>query len=168
MKRIVIVGISGAGKSTLAKRLAEKLGLPLHHVDAIFHLPGWVARPKEVVRAECDALAAQEAWVAEGMFKGVTKGLRDRAELIVFLDFHPLFCALQVVKRFLLHKLHLSRRFDLAEGFDEKISWEFIWWILTWRRHTRPDWLVENALYGDKVVVLTNRAAVRAWLKKVA
>ena len=32
-RHTVITGVSGAGKTTLAKQLAEKLNLPIHHVD---------------------------------------------------------------------------------------------------------------------------------------
>jgi adenylate kinase family enzyme len=41
-ERILIIGPSGAGKSVLARRIGERLGLPVVHVDAINRNPGWV------------------------------------------------------------------------------------------------------------------------------
>lgn len=36
MRRVLIIGNSGGGKSTLARRLGEKLGLPVIHLDVLF------------------------------------------------------------------------------------------------------------------------------------
>ena len=43
--KIAILGTSGSGKSTLAKRLGERYGLPVLHMDTVHFLPGWVERP---------------------------------------------------------------------------------------------------------------------------
>lgn len=38
-----MIGISaGAGKSTFARKLREKTGIEVHHLDAVFWKPGWV------------------------------------------------------------------------------------------------------------------------------
>ena len=42
MERVLILGSPGAGKSTFARRLAERSGLPLIHLDKHFWRPGWV------------------------------------------------------------------------------------------------------------------------------
>ena len=39
MQRVMIIGCPGAGKSTFARALAEKTGLPLIHLDLIWHKP---------------------------------------------------------------------------------------------------------------------------------
>lgn len=43
--KIAILGTSGSGKSTLAKRLGERYGLPVLHMDTVHFLPGWVEGP---------------------------------------------------------------------------------------------------------------------------
>ena len=52
--KIAILGTSGSGKSTLAKRLGERYGLPVLHMDTVHFLPGWVERPfaEEEARSE--------------------------------------------------------------------------------------------------------------------
>ena len=48
--KIAILGTSGSGKSTLAKRLGERYGLPVLHMDTVHFLPGWV---EQIGRASC-------------------------------------------------------------------------------------------------------------------
>ena len=40
MERVMIIGCGGAGKSTLARKLGEKTGLPVVHLDQIWWAPG--------------------------------------------------------------------------------------------------------------------------------
>ncbi len=48
MKRILVIGSGGSGKTTFSKKLAERSGLPLYHLDALYWKPGW----KEPEKAE--------------------------------------------------------------------------------------------------------------------
>ena len=52
MERVLIIGCSGAGKSTLARKLGEKTGLPVVHLDALFWEPGWVESSRDVFDAK--------------------------------------------------------------------------------------------------------------------
>jgi len=81
-RRIMIVGGSGAGKSRLALRLAKRLGLPLHHADALCyeHLPG-AGR-----QAALGAIAAQDSWILDSNSASLYDHLFDRAELVIHLD----------------------------------------------------------------------------------
>jgi adenylate kinase family enzyme len=44
MQRVMIVGQPGSGKSTLARKLGQRTGLPVIHIDTIHRQPGWVER----------------------------------------------------------------------------------------------------------------------------
>ncbi len=43
----MVIGSSGAGKSTFSRRLSEKTGLPVIHLDVLFWKPDWVETDKE-------------------------------------------------------------------------------------------------------------------------
>ena len=68
MKRIIVVGSPGAGKSTFARRLGELTGLPVHHLDLIWHRPD----RSNVTQAEFDAalegVLQGEGWIIDGNY----------------------------------------------------------------------------------------------------
>ena len=54
MERVMIIGCGGAGKSTLARKLGEKTGLPVVHLDQIYWEPGnWQHLEKPVFLGWC-------------------------------------------------------------------------------------------------------------------
>jgi len=46
MKRVLVIGSGGSGKATLARRLGERLGLEVIHLDVMFWRPRWVETPR--------------------------------------------------------------------------------------------------------------------------
>ena len=167
MKRVMIVGISGAGKSTLGLKLSEKLGIPAYHLDNIYHRPGWVARPEADVQRDFEAIATEESWVVDGNYRNLSFALQDRAEVIVFLDFGRIFGLRQVLRRWALHRLGIQRRHDLAQGFDEQMTWTFIKWVWNWRGGNRDRWVTQLATWGPKVKVFKNRQQVNEWVSSL-
>src|SRR4051812_22129729 len=70
MRRVLVIGSGGAGKSTFARSLAERLGLPLIHLDALYWRPGWVETPKEEWAREVRRLLSADRWVMDGNYGG--------------------------------------------------------------------------------------------------
>lgn len=167
-KRILILGMSGAGKSTLARTLGKYYGLPVTHLDNLAHHPGWTTKSDDTIRRLFTKLAKQPTWVADGNYLRLSAALRQRADLIIFLDFGTLFCLGQILKRWALHKLGIQRRFDLQKGLDDAISWPFLQWVWQWRRNNRPRWQAVLAkLPASRVKVLGNRREARKWLRQL-
>jgi adenylate kinase family enzyme len=87
-RRIAVIGNGGGGKSALSRTLAERLGLPLHEVDAVQWLPGWRRAPLDETAALLDAWAREERWIIDGFGAlPVIERRLDRAELVVYVDY---------------------------------------------------------------------------------
>ena len=50
MKRVIVIGSPGAGKSTFSRKLKNRTGIPLYHLDNIWHLPDRTTISREELR----------------------------------------------------------------------------------------------------------------------
>lgn len=138
------------------------------HLDRHYWQPGWTKPGTAEWRATVAALVAAEEWVLDGNY-GSTFDLRlPRADLIVWLDPHPVVCEYRALSRF--WKGRRDRRPDLAEGCDEAVDREFLRYILQYRRRHAPrllDAVAEHAPRTPLVRLASNRQ-VRRWLGGIA
>ena len=86
-RRIAVYGQTGSGKSTLARELADRLGLPVIELDALFHRPNWEQPPEDEFRAKVLAELDESAdgWVCDGNYSMVREIVLSRVDTIVRL-----------------------------------------------------------------------------------
>src|SRR5207249_11108955 len=70
MNRVLVIGTGGTGKTTLARRLAERTGLPLIHLDLLYWRPGWQPTPNDEWRQTVERLITAAAWIIGGNHGG--------------------------------------------------------------------------------------------------
>ena len=158
MEQVAILGAGGAGKSELARRLAERTGLPVVHLDALYWRPGWTAPPEEEFRPMLDAAVAEERWILDGNF------LRDdagdprfaRADTVVFLDLPRTACLRRAVWRAVRDRTR--RRADLPAGCPESLELSFLRWVWRYPAKNRPDVLRRLDALGEDVAVYRLRS----------
>ena len=119
MRRVLVIGSGGSGKTTVSRLLAEKTGLPLFHLDALYWRPGWVEPSKAEWLETVQRLIAGDRWILDGNYGGTLRLRLDACDTVVFLDLPRLVCLGNVVRRRLEH---LGRtRVDIAAGCPESI-----------------------------------------------
>jgi adenylate kinase family enzyme len=68
MKRIIVIGCPGSGKTTFSKRLAERCGLPLFHLDAIWHKPDKTHISREKFDMRLGEIIKLAEWIIDGNY----------------------------------------------------------------------------------------------------
>lgn len=164
MDRVLIVGGNGAGKSVFAKALAEKSGLPLVHLDALYWKEGWQPAAPE----EFDKLLARELkkprWILDGNIRRTLPLRLQYCDTVFFFDFSRWACLRGVVRRSLTH---LGRdREDLPANCPDGLHFAF--WRSVWAGHRQGQEVLRKMLTEAKapVVVFRNRKDADEFLRK--
>jgi adenylate kinase family enzyme len=58
----VVTSASGSGATTVGRKLAARLGIPFHELDALYWKPGWVESTADELRAAVEPIVATDAW----------------------------------------------------------------------------------------------------------
>jgi adenylate kinase family enzyme len=166
MRRVLVVGPGGAGKSTFARRLGERTGLPVIHLDEHHWRPGWEPPPADEWRAIVAELAAGDEWIIDGNYGGTIDVRVQAADTAVFLDYAPIPCITRALRRSIFN----HGRAVQAAGCPEHIDLEFLRWIANYRRDSRPRVLAELEAGGHALAlhVLRHPKDARRFLEGVS
>jgi len=167
LKRILVIGAGGSGKTTVARRLAERTGLPLIHLDSLYWRPGWQPTPADEWRAKVQDLVSRDAWIIDGNYGGTLDLRLQACDTVVFLDLPRIACLWHVLKR---QARHIGQaRPELHPGCRERLSWEFLVWIWTYPSRRRGDILRRLATLDrrKRVAILRSSAAIDEFLGTV-
>ena len=94
-RRINVTRNAGAGKSTVATQLGDLLNLPVFSLDRIVWRPGWRETPPDERRQLEKELTSKGAWIIDG----VSRTVREAADLVIFLDVPRVTCLCRCARR---------------------------------------------------------------------
>ena len=154
MKRVAVIGCGGSGKTMLSRRLGDLLGLLVVHIDAHYWRDVEGRRvestPAEWVEYHRELLAGERI---DGMKLGVIPERLAPVDTVIYLDLSTQACFSGVLRRRVRFRGQL--RPDL--GVYDRINWEFVRWIWSFRRRQRPLILELLRDFDGEVIVVTRR-----------
>lgn len=161
MKRVIVIGCPGSGKTTFAVKLHRITGLPLYHLDAIWHRPD----KTNISRAEFDRklqkIFATDRWIIDGNY-GRTVELRLReCDTVIFFDLPTELCLQGVRER-------LGKRHDDLPWLEEALDPEFEAFIIDFPKHTLPKLyeLMEKYRGKKELHIFKSREAADEFLRR--
>lgn len=135
-QRILLLGSGGSGKSTLARRLGERTGLPVIHLDREYWRENWTPTPKDEWNARVGELISGERWIIDGNFGGTLPMRLQAADTVIFFDLSRWVCLRSVLGR--CRRYRGKSRTDMAPGCPEKADAEFLRWVLRFPEKEAP------------------------------
>lgn len=136
MNRIMIIGCGGAGKSTLARRIHQITKIPLVHLDRQYWSANWVETSKPDWEQKVRTLVEADRWIMDGNYGGTMDIRLQAADTVIFMDRSRWLCLFRVIKR--VSWYYGRSRPDMAEGCNERFSWDFLKYIYHYNRTRRP------------------------------
>ena len=120
MRRVLIIGNAGSGKSTFGRKLAEKTGLPLVHLDKIYWRGNWEHLTREEFDKALQAELEKEEWIIDGNFNRTLPHRLDYCDTVFFFDLPTITCLWGVTKRVL--QSYGKTRSDMGGNCPERFD----------------------------------------------
>jgi adenylate kinase family enzyme len=162
MQRVLVIGPCGAGKSTLSVELAQKLGLPVFHMDQLNWKPGWIESSKAEIVAKLQHIVATDRWLIDGTYGGTLAERLGRADTVAYLDYPIRLCIARLLRRIWTYRGRT--RPDMTEGCPERFDLEFLIYLMRWK--SGPRLRTEARLKGHeaKVIRFHSPDELRRWM----
>jgi adenylate kinase family enzyme len=164
MKRISVIGCPGAGKSTFSRELAQIVGLPLVHLDMMYHDQlHQYDTDRESWRARVLVEVEKKRWIIDGNYKSTFDIRLPESDLIIYLDYPTYLCIWRAVKRRI--QFRKTVRKDMPSTWKEQLNWDFFVFILKFNHSIAPRMRQLLKTYTDKdVVVLRSPRQAKKYL----
>ena len=166
MKRIIVIGCPGSGKTTLAKALAEKLRLPLIHLDKIQWKGDWECIRGEEFDRILEAEMKKPQWIIDGNYNRTIPMRLNHCDTVIYLDYPTYVSFFGALKRVITN--HGKVRDDMGGNCRERFDPTFLWFILNFRRTNRKNYhKLLYAAQGKKIIILKSRKETEDFLSNL-
>lgn len=160
MNKVIVIGCPGAGKTTFADRLNKITGLPLYHLDAIWHKPDKTHIPREEFDQRIGEIFATDKWIIDGNYKRTIEMRLKQCDTVFLFDLPAEICLQGAAERI------GKGRYDLP-WIETELDPEFRKFIEDFPNDTLPYIyeLLDKYKEGRHIVIFRSREEAEEYLK---
>lgn len=92
MSKIIVIGSPGAGKSIFSQKLSDITGLPLYHLDMLYHKPDGTHISKEELEDKLREIFSNDDWIIDGNYQRTLEIRLKECDTVFLLDFPTEVC----------------------------------------------------------------------------
>ncbi len=155
MKRVIVIGCSGSGKSYFSKKLGEVTGLPLIHLDLIWHKADRTTVTKEEFDTRLSEIMEGERWILDGNFSRTMEARMKMCDTVFLFDLPLDACIAGVEGR-------IGKPRDDMPWVETEFDPEFKSWIESFRETRLPRMYELLEKYKDRVNVIIFKSRLDA------
>ena len=92
MKKVIVIGCPGSGKTTFAEKLNKFTGLPLFHLDAIWHKPDKTHISRESFDEKISEIFEMQEWIIDGNYNRTIEMRLQQCDTVFLFDLPTEVC----------------------------------------------------------------------------
>lgn len=99
MDKVIVIGCPGSGKTTFAVKLNEITGLPLYHLDAVWHKPDKTHISREAFDSRIKEIFNTDKWIIDGNYNRTIEVRFKQCDTVFLFDLPVEVCLQGAVER---------------------------------------------------------------------
>ncbi len=156
--KIIVIGCPGSGKSSFSRALRDKTGLPLYHLDMLWHKPDKTNNTQSEFDEKLISIINTYNWNIDGNYQRTLELRLSACDTVFLLDFPTEVCLSGVESRI------GTKREDMP-WVEEEFDPEFREYIIGFSQSKLPFIYQMLEKYKDKnIVIFKTRAEMSDYL----
>ena len=162
MKKIIVIGCPGSGKTTFAEKLRDKTGLPLFHLDAIWHKADRTHISREEFDARLAEILALDSYIIDGNYSRTIETRISACDTVFLFDLPTEICIEGALSR-------LGKKRNDMPWIDTELAPELKIEIEEFRQKNLSTIyeLIDGYKDSKNVIIFKNREDADAFLAKL-
>jgi adenylate kinase family enzyme len=129
--KAIIIGSPGSGKSTFARKLRDKICLPLYYLDQIWHKPDRTNVTREEFDRRLNEILQKGEWIIDGNYQRTLEMRITACDIVFLFDLPTEVCLEAATSRI------GTKREDLP-WIENELDEEFRQWIVDFSKKQLP------------------------------
>ena len=162
MNKIIVIGCSGSGKTTFAEKLNKCTGLPLFHLDAIWHKPDKTHISREEFDERLREILTSPEWIIDGNYSRTIEMRFKECDTVFLFDLPTEVCVQGVTER-------IGKKRPDMPWIETELDAEFETFIRDFPETTLPKIydLIEKYKEQKQIVIFKSREDADDYISKV-